>query len=111
MTSEPPSRGIPIRWLLLGTNAIVLALPLLAFFGLQIYDTYLLRQTERPKETEERVIAQLRRMFEQVPDLNTRVTRPVLFSSKKPVVVQINGEDLPELKRFSDEAVQLLAGR
>ena len=48
-------------------------------------------------------------MFEEVPDVTTRVTRPVLFSSKKPVVIQINGDDLPELKRYSDEATALLS--
>ena len=37
------------------------------------------------------------------------MTRPVLFSSKKPVVIQINGDDLPELKRYSDEATALLS--
>jgi len=41
--------------------------------------------------------------------VTTRVTRPVLFSSKKPVVIQINGDDLPELKRYSDEATALLS--
>lgn len=40
-------RGLSIRWLLLGANAIALTLPVLAFFGLRVYDTYLLRQTER----------------------------------------------------------------
>ena len=48
-------------------------------------------------------------MFQEVPDITTRVTRPVLFSSKKPVVVQINGEELPELKRYSDQATALLS--
>ncbi|MDA1277581.1 MAG: efflux RND transporter permease subunit [Verrucomicrobia bacterium] len=69
----------------------------------------LLVKTERPKETEDHVIKELRRLFQNVPDLNTRVTRPVLFSSKKPVVVQIDGEDLTELKQFSDEATALLS--
>jgi signal transduction histidine kinase len=30
-----------------GANTLVLSLPIVAFFGLRIYDTYLLRQTER----------------------------------------------------------------
>ena len=70
----------------------------------------LLRQSEQPRETEERAIAAIREMFRGVPDVQTRVTRPVLFSSKKPVVVQINGEDLAELKQYSDRATALLAG-
>jgi len=69
----------------------------------------LLKPSQNPKQTEEEVIALLRSMFEDVPDITTRVTRPVLFSSKKPVVVQINGEELPELKRYSDQATALLS--
>jgi hydrophobic/amphiphilic exporter-1 (mainly G- bacteria), HAE1 family len=69
----------------------------------------LLKQSDNPAATEERVIAELRRLFQRVPDITTRVTRPVLFSSKKPVVVQINGEELSELKQFSDQATELLA--
>ncbi len=69
----------------------------------------LLKASEDPKERESEVIVALREMFNNVPDINTRVTRPVLFSSKKPVVVQINGEDLDELKAFSDNATMLLS--
>ena len=70
----------------------------------------LLKASEQPKLAEERVVSGVRLMLENVPDINTRVTRPVLFSSKKPVVIQINGEDLDELKQFSDEATGLLIG-
>ena len=69
----------------------------------------LLEPTDNPEQAEKEVIARLRDMFEEVPDVTTRVTRPVLFSSKKPVVIQINGDDLPELKRYSDEATALLS--
>ena len=69
----------------------------------------LLKKTNNPHKTEEEVIAQLREMFDDVPDVTTRVTRPVLFSSKKPVVIQINGEELPELKEYSDQATALLS--
>jgi multidrug efflux pump subunit AcrB len=68
----------------------------------------LLKASENPKLAEEKVVLQMRAMFENVPDINTRVTRPVLFSAKKPVVIQINGEDLLELKQYSDEATGLL---
>ena len=69
----------------------------------------LLKPSSKPREAEERVIGKLRAMFGEAPDVTTRVTRPVLFSSKKPVVIQINGDDLPELKRYSDEATALLS--
>jgi len=71
---------------------------------------FILRQTEDPKATEDRVIRQVRAQFEGVPDINIRLTRPVLFSTRKPVVVQIDGEELPELKDFSDRATELLRG-
>jgi len=70
---------------------------------------FLLAKTDQPRLTEERVIHEARLLFQSVPDLNTRVTRPVLFSSKKPVVAQIEGEDLAELKQISDTATALLA--
>ena len=69
----------------------------------------LLKPTDNPKRTEQEVIARLRDLFAGVPDVTTRVTRPVLFSSKKPVVIQIEGDDLPELKQYSDEATALLS--
>ena len=68
----------------------------------------ILHKTENPKETEDQVINQIRALYDNVPDINIRLTRPVLFSSKKPVVVQINGEELPELKKFSDDATERL---
>ena len=69
----------------------------------------LLKETATPYATEELVIAKLRELFDDVPDITTRVTRPVLFSSKKPVVIQINGEELPELKEYSDQSTTLLS--
>ncbi|HIG28080.1 MAG TPA: DUF805 domain-containing protein [Verrucomicrobiales bacterium] len=68
-----------------------------------------LKPSKNPYQTEVQVIAQFRALFQNVPDITTRVTRPVLFSSKKPVVIQINGEDLSELKQFSNEATELLS--
>lgn len=44
----PPVRRLPsLRWLLLGVSVFALAVPLVAFLTQRIYDTYLLRQTER----------------------------------------------------------------
>ena len=68
----------------------------------------LLQPVEDPQVAETRAIGTMRRLLEQIPDADYRVTRPVLFSSKKPVVVQINGEELHELKRLSDQSVTLL---
>ncbi len=47
-----------IRALLLGANAALVVLPLLAFAGLRIYDVFLLRQTERQLLAESAVVAE-----------------------------------------------------
>lgn len=54
--------------------------------------------------TEARVIQRLRTYFANVPDVEFRVVRPVLFSSKTPIVVEIQGDDLVKLKALSKQA-------
>jgi len=51
-------RGPSIALLLLGANAIVLLLPLLAIIGLRLYDVVLLRQTERQLVSESVLIGE-----------------------------------------------------
>jgi len=43
---RPKEKGISIRWLLLGVNGLVLLMPVLAVFGLKLYQNHLVRQTE-----------------------------------------------------------------
>ncbi|MEM1178186.1 MAG: efflux RND transporter permease subunit [Acidobacteriota bacterium] len=50
---------------------------------------------------EERVIERLRERFSQIPDLEARVTRPVLFSFRTPVEVEIHGDNLDRLQDWS----------
>jgi signal transduction histidine kinase len=40
-------RGLRIHWLLIGASSMVLAVPLAAALSLRLYETYLVRQTER----------------------------------------------------------------
>ncbi|MDY7095184.1 MAG: efflux RND transporter permease subunit, partial [Acidobacteriota bacterium] len=54
------------------------------------------------KAREEVVIDRLRRRLAQIPDLDARVTRPVLFSFRTPVEVEVHGEDLAQLKTYGD---------
>ncbi len=63
---------------------------------------------DSPLESEERVMARVRGILENVPDLKFRVTRPVLFSTRKPVSVEIHGDDLALLKTISSEAEEIL---
>ncbi len=64
-----------------------------------------------PAATEERVLRRLRELFARVPDAEVRVVRPVLFSSQRPIVVEIEADDLSVLKDFSGRVAALLAER
>ena len=59
-------------------------------------------------ETE--VTGRLRERFEGIPDLSARITRPVLFSSRTPIEVEIHGDDLRMLRAYADRAEEVLAG-
>lgn len=54
-------------------------------------------------DTEDVVVDRLRDRFAGIPDVESRITRPVLFSSKTPIEVEIHGDDLVQLRRYSDE--------
>jgi HAE1 family hydrophobic/amphiphilic exporter-1 len=62
-----------------------------------------------PVATEDRVVRRLRGYFDRIPDVQLRVVRPVLFSSKTPIVVEIEGDDLQQLKSVSRQAEAVLA--
>ena len=68
----------------------------------------LLRHEGHPVETENRVLERIRALLVDVPDLRFRVTRPVLFSTRKPISVEIHGDELETLKVMAREAEQLL---
>jgi len=57
---------------------------------------------------EDRVVARLRRRFSAIPDLEARVVRPVLFSFRTPVEVEVHGDDLGELRRWSERVHEQL---
>ena len=48
---------------------------------------------------EETVIGRLRSRFAQIPDLDARISRPVLFSFKAPVEIEVHGDDLVQLRQ------------
>ncbi len=58
---------------------------------------------------EERVVTRLRERFAEVPDLDARVVRPVLFSFKTPIEVEIHGDDLGLLRRYATQARDVMA--
>lgn len=63
----------------------------------------LLADNDDSAGTEARVLERLRKFFAPIPDLEVRVVRPVLFSSHRPIVVEVHGDDLPELKATADK--------
>lgn len=69
----------------------------------------LLRPNNHQAATEDRVLARLRKYFADLPDVNTRVVRPVLFSSQTPIVVEIHGDNLDELKAYATRAQTIMA--
>ncbi len=58
---------------------------------------------------EDAVIGRLRKRFAQIPDLDARVTRPVLFSFKSPVEVEVHGDDLVQLRRQAETVKRTMA--
>lgn len=60
--------------------------------------------------TEREVIERLRSRLTGIPDLDARVTRPVLFSTRTPIEVEVHGDDLPRLKATSDRVREVMAG-
>jgi HAE1 family hydrophobic/amphiphilic exporter-1 len=62
-----------------------------------------------PVLIENQVLNRLRTLFVNLPDIDVRVTRPVLFSSDAPIVVEIEGHDLDTLRQLSRETVDALA--
>ncbi|HEX2254492.1 MAG TPA: efflux RND transporter permease subunit [Thermoanaerobaculia bacterium] len=60
--------------------------------------------------TEQAVIARIRQRLEAVPDLDARVVRPVLFSTRTPIEVEVQGDDLQRLKAYGEQVREVLDG-
>lgn len=68
-----------------------------------------LRPSPDPAATEERVMDRIRARFADIPDAMVRIVRPVLFSSQRPIVVELQADDLVALKDVSTRVQALLA--
>ena len=62
-----------------------------------------------PPEQEDAVIARLRSQLGRIPDASARISRPVLFSFKTPIEVEVLGDDLAELRRVGDSVASVMA--
>ena len=69
----------------------------------------LLEKGGRNAEREDAVAARIRTRLDRIPDLDATITRPVLFSSKTPIEVEIHGDDLGELRTYSEETTRVLS--
>jgi len=58
---------------------------------------------------EEEVIRRLRARFAEIPDLDARVTRPVLFSFKAPIEVEVHNDDLVLLRQQAGRVKETMA--
>jgi HAE1 family hydrophobic/amphiphilic exporter-1 len=69
---------------------------------------FILAPSPDPGATEARVLQRLRQRFARIPDATVRVVRPVLFSSQRPIVAEIQCDDLDLLADLSRRALALL---
>ena len=72
--------------------------------------TVRLNEEGDPRRQEEELLSRLRPFLATLPDVNSRVGRPVLFTYKTPVEVQITGHDLPALRQSVRQAEEALQG-
>ncbi len=63
----------------------------------------------RNADREDDVAERIRKRLDVIPDLDARVTRPVLFSSKTPIEVEVHCDDLDRIRTYSDRAMEVLA--
>jgi multidrug efflux pump subunit AcrB len=61
-------------------------------------------------QTEDRIVEDLRRRLAALPEVDTEVSYPSLFSFKTPIELEIRGDDLRQLRRLSADVVGVLAG-
>jgi hydrophobic/amphiphilic exporter-1 (mainly G- bacteria), HAE1 family len=59
---------------------------------------------------EDAVIGRIRERLAKIPDVDARVTRPVLFSTRTPIEVEVHGDDLPRLRAVSERVRAVMAG-
>jgi len=62
----------------------------------------LLAEGSRGPEIEQQVVDRMRNRFSRIPDLEARVVRPVLFSAKTPIEVEVIGYDLQQLRKYGE---------
>lgn len=62
------------------------------------------------KKKEEKVINNLRQSLHLIPEVQTKISHPTLFSYRTPIEVEIRGYNLRELGKVSEQVQQVLEG-
>jgi HAE1 family hydrophobic/amphiphilic exporter-1 len=68
----------------------------------------LILQSSDPR-VEAEVLARIRSRLDEIPDLEARMVRPVLFIFRTPIEVEIHGDNLLELRRMSDRVAEVMS--
>lgn len=69
----------------------------------------LLRASADNAALEQQVAGHLRKRFANIPDLDARLVRPVLFSFRTPVEVEVYGDDLRKLRAMAERVRREMA--
>lgn len=72
--------------------------------------TVTLNPSSTPIRTEEQTIREIRNLMKNFGGLNYKISKPVLFSFKTPIEVEIKGYNLHELATASRDAVNIMSG-
>ncbi len=68
-----------------------------------------LKDSHRGETTEALVVDRMRTRLMQLPDVEARVVRPVLFSQRTPIEVEVHGDDLARLRVMAERVRSALA--
>jgi HAE1 family hydrophobic/amphiphilic exporter-1 len=68
----------------------------------------LILETSDPR-VESQVLSRIRARLDEIPDLEARMVRPVLFSFRTPIEVEIHGDNLLELRRMSERLAEVMS--
>ncbi|MDH3285537.1 MAG: efflux RND transporter permease subunit, partial [Acidobacteriota bacterium] len=62
------------------------------------------------RDEEDRLVRRLRQRFGDIPDVEARISRPVLFSFKTPIEVEVHGDELKTLGEFGRRTKEVMQG-
>ncbi len=70
--------------------------------------TVRLHESDDPEQSEQTVLARLRPFLDRLPELESRVSYPVLFSFRTPIEIQLRGYELHDLAQANEQTLAAL---